>query len=250
MAGCIVMHFVVKESSKPTSVQLYSIKLLNVLVVGMKTVLALPFWQIIVAGFSCNNLLNDQPSSVTVTVCIFLAAVDCLLFTILQALFTLLFFEVSPFQEQKCSIASPANCNESIKLLVKMFTGTYLILDQTKFIGKYYIIALTFLAGMWCWKNYRQRGHYNTPQKYFSEVQCALLFWISLCVFVQAFISPSEFLGIYFTILGIPLSVLAWWEFKRMKGARMMCLTFKTISDPEDARFFLLSMIDSVRRLA
>jgi hypothetical protein len=97
MAGCIVMHFVVKESSKPTSVQLYSIKLLNVLVVGMKTVLALPFWQIIVAGFSCNNLLNDQPSSVTVTVCIFLAAVDCLLFTILQALFTLLFFEVSPF---------------------------------------------------------------------------------------------------------------------------------------------------------
>lgn len=60
------------------------------------------------------------------------------------------------------------NCNDQLKLLLKMLSATYLILDRTKRVGKYYIIVLTILAGIWCFKSYSQQGYYNRPQRYVS----------------------------------------------------------------------------------
>lgn len=69
-------------------------------------------------------------------------------------------------------------------------------------------------------------------------------------MFVQAFIAPEEFLGIYFVILGLPLTVLAWLEFKRLKRLSMLCLTYKMIGSADDVIYFVLCMINSVRYLS
>lgn len=122
------------KRAKPTSIQLYSLKLLNILVLGLRTVLALPFWQCIVGGFTCGVLLTEQPSSTVFIVTIVMATLCCLLFAALQGVYTMLLFEISPFE--KCSLASPINSNETFKLLLKIFTATYLMLDRNKFIEK------------------------------------------------------------------------------------------------------------------
>jgi hypothetical protein len=59
-----------------------------------------------------------------------------------------------------------------------MFMGTYIMLDMQKVIGKYYIIVVVIFAGVWCFKSYKQLGHYHKPQKYVSEVQCFIVFWV------------------------------------------------------------------------
>lgn len=83
MLICIIVQLLTEKQAKPTSLQLYSLKFLNVLVVGLKTILALPFWQIIVSGFACKELLSGSPSQIVTILCTVLASLNCLLFLVL-----------------------------------------------------------------------------------------------------------------------------------------------------------------------
>lgn len=195
---------------KTTSVKIYSLKLLNIQVILLRTVLAIPIWQAVLYGLEGRNSPNLAGVIDSIAyACVASACVSGLVFILFQGLYHGLFFEISPFKS--ICIASPFSRSSLIKLIVKIVLASYMVLDKTKSLGKYYMIFAVVLSALWCFKSLRQMPEYQSPQKYVSEMQPVILLWFSLCVFLQAFICPEESLGLYFTLLGSPLCVMAWW---------------------------------------
>jgi hypothetical protein len=94
MVLCIAINVIGHFDRKPkiTSIKVYSLKLLNMMVILLRTILAIPFWQAIILGLQGrgNQMLDDIPDPI-VYCCIASAVVGGIVFLIFQGLYNGLF---------------------------------------------------------------------------------------------------------------------------------------------------------------
>ncbi|CAD8045670.1 unnamed protein product [Paramecium sonneborni] len=184
---------------------IYSIRIYNLLMVMLVTVLVMPFLSIFLAAFKCEGQMECD--SILYYIMVILSSLGILLL-----LFSLVFFEIflvdyNPFTP--IPYASKYTKLNWIELIFKIYLPFFAVMDSQQNAEKPFITILCIMYGVMITMRLKTRQFIENSVNIIKLCQTSLLFWFSFVSVSHAFLDQGDIddMGFFYEIICSPIVV-------------------------------------------
>lgn len=233
----------------------YGIKILSGYGLLLNTIIAIPFYNIYIAVLYCkedSSISQNFTCNQGIYILHIVISVFGLIFLVmLSMLFTNLYIDLNP--NSTIPFAQPQSSTNFFKLILKIFLPFYMIIDYNRNWVEEYIVLMVLAYLLLLIQRYRSAPNYNRSVHSFQILCDIVLFWVTVCSLITAFIDTDtkENIGIFYMILMIPVvlpvvhSIIANrnWAYMKMSNRN-----FKKDTDVEMYLCVLIYLIETRNR--
>ncbi|EGR28256.1 PAS domain S-box family protein [Ichthyophthirius multifiliis] len=227
----------------------YGFKLLNFFGILVKTVQALPFYDIFINNIFClqNKFGSIYCNNEYKIGFILLSIIGILIQLFFSYIFTLLLNEINPLSN--IPFASIPTNIPYIKQIQKLFLCVYLALDYKISITYNFEIIIVAFQVVLLLELYSKQLYCN-KYTYYLQIICEIfIFWISLCGFVQGLMiyeGENEDITIFYIIFGNILVNALFFNIIKIRKQNFITLFPDEIKNSDDMKQYCLIMIDLI----